>query len=459
MKAAELVSGTPKLPPQALEAEQSLLGGLMLDNRRWDEVSDEVGSVDFYNQSHRLIFNAVRALQGKNEPADVITVSEWLEQNGKLEEVGGLAYVGNLASNTPSTANILNYARIVRERSILRSLISAANEISETAYTPEGKTPREVLDHAEKLVFDISEHDGRRRQGFTEIQELLTRSVYHIEELFESKESVTGMPTGFTDLDDMTAGLQRGDLVVVAGRPSMGKTAFAMTVAEHVALEKKLPVAVFSMEMSGEQLAMRLLSSVGGVNSNKVRTGRLDDADWSGITRAAKILDKAPIFVDDTAGLNPLDLSSRARRLSREHKDLGLVVVDYLQLMQSLESNENRATEISNITRALKMLAKELNVPVMVLSQLNRSLEQRPNKRPIMSDLRESGAIEQDADVIFFVYRDEVYNEESEQKGRAEIIIGKQRNGPIGMVPLTFLGEFTRFENYAPQDAVSSFGA
>ena len=459
MKAAELVSGTPKLPPQALEAEQSLLGGLLLDNRRWDEVSDEVGRVDFYNQSHRLIFDAVRALHGKNEPADVITVSEWLEQNGNLEEAGGLAYVGNLASNTPSTANILNYARIVRERSILRSLISAANEISDTAYTPEGKTPREVLDHAEKLVFDISEHDGRRRQGFTAIQELLTRSVDRIEELYESKETVTGMPTGFTDLDDMTAGLQRGDLVVVAGRPSMGKTAFAMNVAEFVALEKELPVAVFSMEMPGEQLAMRLLSSIGRINSNKVRTGRLGDDDWPRLTSAAGLLDKAPIFVDDTAGLNPLDLSSRARRLSREHNDLGLVVVDYLQLMQSMENNENRATEISNITRALKMLAKELNVPVMVLSQLNRSLEQRPNKRPIMSDLRESGAIEQDADVIFFVYRDEVYNEESEQKGRAEIIIGKQRNGPIGMVPLTFLGEFTRFENFVSQDAAHSFGA
>ena len=459
MKAAELVSGTPKLPPQALEAEQSLLGGLLLDNRRWDEVSDEVGTTDFYNRSHRLIYDAVRALQGKNEPADVITVSEWLEQNGKLEDAGGLAYIGTLASNTPSTANILNYARIVRERAILRSLISAANEISETAYSPEGKTPREVLDHAEKLVFDISEHDGRRRQGFATIQELLTRSVDHIEELYESKESVTGMPTGFTDLDEMTAGLQRGDLVVVAGRPSMGKTAFAMNVAEYVALEKNLPVAVFSMEMPGEQLAMRLLSSIGRINSNKVRTGRLGDDDWPRLTSAVGLLDKAPIFVDDTAGLNPLDLSSRARRLFREHDSLGLVVVDYLQLMQSMENNENRATEISNITRALKMLAKELNVPVMVLSQLNRSLEQRPNKRPIMSDLRESGAIEQDADVIFFVYRDEVYNEESEQKGRAEIIIGKQRNGPIGMVSLTFLGEFTRFENYVSQDAAHSFGA
>lgn len=457
MKAAELVSGSPKLPPQALEAEQSLLGGLLLDNRRWDEVNDEVGGADFYSRNHRLIFDAIRALQAKNDPADVITVSEWLEQNGELEDAGGLAYLGNLAGNTPSTANILNYARIVRERAILRSLISAANEISDTAYTPEGRSPREVLDHAEKLVFDISERDGRSRQGFTTIQDLLTRSIDRIEELFESRETVTGVPTGFTDLDEMTSGLQRGDLVIVAGRPSMGKTSFAMNVAEYVALEKKLPVAVFSMEMPGEQLAMRMLSSIGRINSNKVRTGRLGDDDWPRLNSAVGLLDQAPMFIDDTAGLNPLDLRSRARRLLREHNNIGLIVIDYLQLMQSMESNENRATEISNITRALKMLAKELHVPVIVLSQLNRSLEQRPNKRPIMSDLRESGAIEQDADVIFFVYRDEVYNEDSDQKGVAEIIIGKQRNGPIGTVRLTFRGEFTRFENFAPQEFAQPF--
>ncbi len=452
MKAAELVSGSPKLPPQALEAEQSLLGGLLLDNRHWDEVTDEVGSTDFYSRNHRLIFEAVRALQARSEPADVITVSEWLEQNGSLEDAGGLAYVGNLAGNTPSTANILNYARIVRERAILRSLISAANEISESAFSPEGKSPREVLDHAEKLVFDISERDGRTRQGFTTIQDLMTRTMDRIEELFESKETITGIPTGFSDLDEMTSGLQRGDLVVVAGRPSMGKTSFAMNIAEYVCLEKQLPVAVFSMEMPGEQLAMRLLSSIGRIDSNKVRTGRLSDDDWPRLVSATSLLDKAPLFIDDTAGLNPLDLRSRARRLLREHNDIGLIVIDYLQLMQSLESNENRATEISNITRALKMLAKELNVPVIILSQLNRSLEQRPNKRPIMSDLRESGAIEQDADVIFFVYRDEVYNEDSEDKGSAEIIIGKQRNGPVGKVRLAWRGEFTRFENFAPQD-------
>ena len=447
---ANQITGTTKLPPQALEAEQSLLGGLMLENRRWDEVNDEVGTTDFYSQSHRLIFDAIKGLQNNSEPADVITVSEWLEKNGALENSGGLAYIGTLANNTPSTANILTYAKIVRERAILRSLISAANDIADSAYTPDGKTPREVLDHAEKLVFDISERDGRSQQGFTPIQDLLTRSIDRIEELFESKETVTGVPTGFADLDDMTSGLQRGDLVIVAGRPSMGKTSFAMNIAEYVALEKQLPVAVFSMEMPGEQLAMRMLSSIGRINSNKVRTGRLGEDDWPRLNSAVGLLDKAPLFIDDTAGLNPLDLRSRARRLLREHDQIGLVVIDYLQLMQSAESNENRATEISSMTRSLKMLAKELNAPVIVLSQLNRSLEQRPNKRPIMSDLRESGAIEQDADVIFFVYRDEVYNEDSDQKGVAEIIIGKQRNGPIGTTRLTFRGEFTRFESFTP---------
>jgi len=454
---AELVSGSPKLPPQALEAEQSLLGGLLLDNRRSDEVTDAVGASDFYSQNHRLIFKAVLALQANNHPADVVTVSEWLEQNNALEDAGGLAYIGTLANNTPSTANILTYARIVRERSILRALISAANEISDNAYSPEGRTPREVLDRAEQMVFEISERDGKARQGFTTIQDLLTRSIDRIEELFESKETVTGIPTGFSDLDDMTSGLQRGDLVIVAGRPSMGKTSFAMNIAEYVAVEKSLPVAIFSMEMPGEQLAMRMLSSIGRINSNKIRTGRLGDDDWPRLNSAVGLLDKAPMFIDDTAGLNPLDLRSRARRLMREHDDIGLIVIDYLQLMQSSESNENRATEISAMTRSLKMLAKELNVPVVVLSQLNRSLEQRPNKRPIMSDLRESGAIEQDADVIFFVYRDEVYNEDSDQKGVAEIIIGKQRNGPIGTTRLTFRGEFTRFENFAAPEFNQSY--
>jgi len=449
---AELVKSSPKLPPQALEAEQSLLGGLLLDNRKWDEVSDAVGRQDFYSKNHQLIFEAIRGLQSSGDPADVVTTSEWLDKQGNLEYAGGLAYIGTLANNTPSTANIMTYAKIVRERAILRSLIAAANDISDSAYSPAGRTPREVLDHAEKLVFDISERDGRSRQGFTSIQDLLTRSIDRIEELFDSKEAITGVSTGFADLDYMTSGLQRGDLVIVAGRPSMGKTSFAMNVAEYVAVEKQSPVAIFSMEMPGEQLAMRMLSSLGRINSNKVRTGRLGDDDWPRLNSAVGMLDKAPMFIDDSPGLNPLDLRSRARRLLRENRSIGLIVVDYLQLMQATDTNENRATEISAITRSLKMLAKELNVPVVALSQLNRSLEQRPNKRPVMSDLRESGAIEQDADVILFIYRDEVYNEDTDQKGVAELIIGKQRNGPIGTTKLTFRGEFTRFESYAPAD-------
>lgn len=448
-KAVELASRTPKLPPQALEAEQSLLGGLLLDNHRWDEVMEAVSPKDFYSQNHQLIFQTIGSLQAAGDPADVITVSQRLDSENRLETAGGLTYIGTLANNTPGTANILTYARIVRERSILRSLITAANDISDFAYNPEGKTPREVLDQAEKLVFDISEQDGRHRQGFTPIQDLLARSVDRIDELYESKEAITGIPTGFADIDDKTSGLQRGDLIIVAGRPSMGKTSFAMNIAEYVAVEKEMPVAIFSMEMPGEQLAMRMLSSLGRINSNKVRTGRLADEDWPRLNSAVGILDKAPIFIDDSAGLNALDLQSRARRAMRENKQLGLIIVDYLQLMHSTENNENRATEISGITRSLKILAKELNIPVIALSQLNRGLEGRPNKRPIMSDLRESGAIEQDADVIFFIYRDEVYDEETTQKGVAEVIIGKQRNGPVGTTKLTFRGEFTRFENFA----------
>ena len=446
---------SPKLPPQALEAEQSLLGGLLLDNQKWDEVIEEVGGQDFYNQNHRLIFQAIGSLQATGDPSDAITTSQWLASQNKLEAVGGLTYIGTLANNTPSTANILTYARIVRDQAILRSLISAANEISDSAYNPGGRIPREILDHAENLVFDISECDGVRQRGFTPLQELIKSSINRIELLYESNEVVTGIPTGFSDVDSETSGLQQGDLIIIAGRPSMGKTSFAMNIAEYVAVEKNLPVAIFSMEMPGEQLAMRMLSSLGRINSNKVRTGRLTDEDWPRLSSAVGILDKAPIFIDDSAGLNALDLQSRARRLKRENQQLGLIIIDYLQLMNSPDSNENRATEISGITRALKILAKELHVPVVALSQLNRSLEQRPNKRPVMSDLRESGAIEQDADVIFFIYRDEVYNEDTSQKGVAELIISKQRNGPTGTTRLTFRGEFTRFENFAASHMVN----
>ncbi len=436
-----------KVPPQSVEAEQSVLGGLMLDGQAWDRIADKITQDDFYRKEHRLIYTAIGALVEAGSPADVVTVSEWLEKSNELQNTGGLAYLASLANNTPSAANIGAYANIVRERAILRNLIHTATRIAGSAYSPEGRSASDILDFAERSIFDISEQGAHRRGGFAPIKTLLTKAVDRIDTLFRSESAITGVSTGFKDLDDMTSGLQPGDLVIVAGRPSMGKTSLAMNIAETTAVGGKLPVAIFSMEMPGEQLAMRMMASLGRINAHKVRTGKLEDDDWPRLTHAIGLLAEAPMFIDDTPALTPLELRTRARRLKREH-GLGLIVVDYLQLMEAPESGENRATEISGITRSLKGLAKELNVPVVALSQLNRSLEQRPNKRPVMSDLRESGAIEQDADVIFFIYRDEVYNEDSQDKGTAEIIIGKQRNGPTGKVKLTFLGEYTRFESY-----------
>lgn len=443
------VASSARLPPQAPEAEQSVLGGLLVDTRRWDEVADLVKSGDFYLRAHKEIFLAVKTLQEGGHPVDVVTTSEWLKNKGTLEQSGGLAYLGELANRTPGTTNVTAYARIVRERSVLRALLDAAAAISDKAYQPEGLDTEALIDFAEKAVFSISDSDRRSLAGFQDIQGLLTQAVDRIEELFQSGAGITGVSTGFKDLDNLTSGLQESDLVVIAGRPSMGKTSLAMNLAENAAVGSKLPVAVFSMEMPGQQLAMRMLSSLGRINAHRVRTGQLHQEDWPRLTSAMGLLDQAPIFVDDSAALTPSELRSRVRRLTREHGKLGLVIVDYLQLMQTGESAENRTVEVSNITRALKIIAKEAQVPVAVLSQLNRGLEQRPNKRPIMSDLRESGAIEQDADLILFIYRDEVYNEDSPEKGTAELIVAKQRNGPTGTVRLTFLGEFTRFENYA----------
>ncbi len=443
----ESVTDLLKVPPQSIEAEQSVLGGLLLDNQSWDRIADILTADDFYRREHRLIFNAIAALCEEASPADVVTVSEWLERSGELEHAGGLAYLGSLANNTPSAANIVAYAAIVRENSVMRELVRAAGEISTAAYTPEGRSANELLDFAEKRIMDISEK-GHRRGDFQPLNTLLSKAVDRIDTLFRSKSSITGVPTGYTDLDDMTSGLQPADLIIIAGRPSMGKTSLAMNIAENAAVGNKIPVAVFSMEMPGTQLALRMMASLGRINAHRVRTGKLDDDDWPRLTSAVSLLNEAPIFIDDSPGLTPMELRARARRLKREH-GLGMIIIDYLQLMQSSDrSEENRATEISNITRALKGLAKELDVPVIAMSQLNRSVESRTDKRPVMSDLRESGAIEQDADVIFFIYRDEVYNKESPVKGTADIIIGKQRNGPIGEVRLTFLGEYTRFENY-----------
>jgi replicative DNA helicase len=440
-----------KLPPHSVEAEQSLLGGLLLENSAWDKIADLIVESDFYRHDHRLIYRRITKLIEHGKPADVITVAEALDSVAELGNVGGLAYLGALAQNTPSAANIRRYAEIVRERSVMRKLAEVGGSIAESAYNPMGRNARELLDEAEGKVFEIAEAGARGQQGFVEIQPLLTKVVERIDELFQrdSASDVTGIPTGFTDLDQKTSGLQPGDLVIVAGRPSMGKTAFSLNIAENVALDTGLPVAVFSMEMAGTQLVMRMLGSVGRLDQHKVRTGKLQDDDWQKLTYAVGKLNDAPIFIDETAALTALDLRARARRLHRQCGKLGLIVIDYLQLMSGSGNGENRATEISEISRSLKALAKELSVPVVALSQLNRSLEQRPNKRPIMSDLRESGAIEQDADVILFIYRDEVYNPDTQDKGIAEIIIGKQRNGPIGTVRMTFLAEHTRFENYA----------
>ncbi len=574
-----------KLPPHSLEAEQSVLGALLLDNEVESRIGDVLNSGDFYSDAHRVIYDAATKLMGEGKPADAVTVAEHLAAIQKLDYVGGLAYLGALVQNVPTTANVRHYAQIVRERSILRQLASTAGEIAEAAFRPLGRSAREVLDEAETKVMHIAEQGARGQQSIEVIGNLLAGVVERIEELYsrDNPSEVTGLETGFNDLDRMTTGLQAGDLVIVAGRPSMGKTSLAINMGEHVALAIKKPVLVFSMEMGANQLALRMIASVGRLPSQNLRTGRLQAEDWNRLSAALGRLNEAPILIDETPALTSMEVRSRARRAAKQHGALGMIIVDYLQLMQASSQGENRATEISEISRSLKALAKELKVPVIALSQLNRSLEQRPNKRPVMSDLREcvtgdtlvvqtdgrrvpirdlvgttpevwavdeaqklvrarsdcvwskgvkpvrkltlasgrvlratgnhriyagggwrelatlavgdrvatapesdlfwdrvvanepdgeaevfdltvpgpaswladgivshnSGAIEQDADLILFIYRDEVYNPETQDKGMAEIIIGKQRNGPIGTVRLTFLGEYTRFENYA----------
>ncbi|OUR64107.1 replicative DNA helicase [Methylophaga sp. 42_25_T18] len=441
-----------KIPPHSVEAEQSVLGGLMLDNSSWDKVADLLVEQDFYRRDHQLIFRAVAQLFEQSLPVDVITLAEFHDKRGELDQVGELAYLGMLARNTPSAANIGAYSAIVRERSVLRQLIQVGSAISNVAFNPEGRSSEDMLDLAEKQVFEIAEKGAKRGGGFVQVKEVLSKVVDRIDTLFENDSPITGLSTGFSDFDEQTSGLQPADLVIVAGRPSMGKTTFAMNLAENAAIKSKEPVAVFSMEMPADSLAMRMLSSLGQIDQSRLRSGRLNDDDWPRLTSAIALLNEAPLFIDDTPALTVTELRARARRLKREH-GLSLIVIDYIQLMQgSSGSSENRATEVSEISRSLKALAKELEVPVIALSQLNRSLEQRPNKRPVMSDLRESGAIEQDADLIVFIYRDEVYNEDSPEKGKAEIIIGKQRNGPIGKVILTFQGKYTRFENFAYND-------
>ncbi len=446
----DLQTAALKVPPHSIEAEQAVLGGLMLDNNAWERVLDQVSDGDFYRHDHRLIFRAVARLAERNQPFDVVTLSEQLDNEGQLPQVGGLAYLAELARNTPSVANIKAYAQIVRERATLRQLIGISAAIADSAYNPEGRGANELLDEAERKIFEIAE--ARPKSGGPiGVNDILTKAIDRIDTLFNSSEAITGVSTGFADLDEKTSGLQPADLIIVAGRPSMGKTTFAMNLVENAVLRTDKAVLVFSLEMPADSIVLRMLSSLGRIDQTKVRSGKLDDDDWPRLTSAVNLLNDRKLFIDDTAGISPSEMRARTRRLVREHGDLALIMVDYLQLMQiGGSSGENRTAEISEISRSLKGLAKEFNCPVVALSQLNRSLEQRPNKRPVNSDLRESGAIEQDADVIMFVYRDEVYHPETEYKGVAEIIIGKQRNGPIGTTRLAFIGKYTRFENLAP---------
>ena len=438
-----------KVPPHSIEAEQAVLGGLMLAEGGWEQVADLLTEADFYREDHRLIFRAIAELHDSNHPSDAVTVSEWFEARGKIDRVEGGDYIARLANTTPSAANIKAYAEIVREKSILRSLIDAGTEITGAAFQPDGRDSAVLLEEAERTIFAIADRGQRAGQGFSTVQSTLKQAIEKIHELHQFEGEITGLSTGFTDFDRMTAGLQASDLIIVAGRPSMGKTTLAMNIAENAAIKHDLPVAIFSMEMSALQLVLRLFSSLGQIEQGRLRTGNLDDLDWPKLTSAMNLLQRSRMFIDETPALSPAELRARARRLKREH-DIGLIVVDYLQLMAVPETRENRATEIAEISRSLKALAKELNVPVIAVSQLNRALEQRPNKRPMMADLRESGSIEQDADLIVFIYRDEVYNKDSPDRGKAEIIIGKHRNGPTGMVSLAFQGRWLRFVNFTP---------
>jgi replicative DNA helicase len=440
-----------KLPPHSVEAEQSLLGGLLIDNSALDQVADAISSKDFYRQDHRQIFIHIVDLINSSNPADVITVAESLEKNSELTSAGGMAYLASLAENMPSVANIRGYAKIIRDNSILRNLITVGSDIVEGAFSPKGKDAQQLLDEMEAKLFAVAESESNRL-GYKDFQAIVAQVVRDLEERGQNPGTVTGLSTGFTDLDSLTTGLHGGELVIIAGRPSMGKTALAMNIAEACGVDQNKAVAIFSMEMGSEQIVTRLLGSVAKVNQQKMRTGKMDEDDWEKIADGLGRLNEAPLFIDEGSALNSYELRARARRLDRSTEGgLGLIVVDYIQLMSALggQQGENRATEISEISRSLKSLAKELNVPVVALSQLNRNVDSRPDKRPQMSDLRESGAIEQDADVIMFIYRDEVYNPDSADKGIAEIILAKQRSGPIGTVKLTFVGEFTRFENYA----------
>lgn len=460
-----------KTPPHSIESEQSVIGGLMLDNEKFSDISVILKAEDFYTQQHQLIYAAISHLSERSRPFDLITVIEMLESTGKLPEVGDKQYLIDLVSNTPGSVNIEFYAETVREKAILRSLITVSNEISEASYFPQGKDIREVLDLAESKVMGIAEHGSGKQREYQTMEVLLNKAVSTIDERFNSDGSITGLATKLNDFDEVTSGLQDGDLIIVAGRPSMGKTTFSMNMAENIAMQGA-PVAVFSMEMPGEQLVLRMISSIGRIDAERIRTGKLQQEDWPNLNKAVSMLSQAQVFIDDTPALMITDLRARARRIDKDIRDaqfkkaveagvedpesqvtgLGMIVIDYLQLMRGSTNTDNRVNEISEISRGLKAIAKELSVPVIALSQLSRNLEQRPDKRPKMADLRESGAIEQDADLIIFIYRDEVYNPDTEDKGTAEIILGKHRNGALANIRLTFIGQYTKFENHAGFD-------
>jgi replicative DNA helicase len=438
-----------RTPPHSIDAEQSVLGGLLLDNRAWESVSEVLEDTDFYSHKHRNIYRAIKSLVDQEQPIDVVTVSEELDELGTLGEVGGIAYLGELADMTPSTANSGAYGVIVKERSQQRRLIEAAADISLSAYEPEGKNSLDILSDAEQKIAQIAE-GNRKEGGPVVVGPILKSTLDQLDELFNKPEGLSGLTTGFTEIDNRTSGFQKADMVVVAGRPSMGKTTYAMNLVENALVATKRPCIVFSMEMPSESIVMRMLSSIGKIDQTRIRSGKLIEDDWPRLSSAVNILKDLPLYIDDTPALTPQDMRARCRKVYRENdNDLALVMVDYMQLMQVTGVSEGRSQEISEISRSMKAIAKEFSCPIIALSQLNRSLEQRPNKRPVMSDLRESGAIEQDADIIAFIYRDEVYNEDTPDKGIAEIITGKHRNGPIGTDRLAFVGKYTRFENLA----------
>ncbi|MDG9729787.1 replicative DNA helicase [Ignatzschineria sp. RMDPL8A] len=446
-----------KTPPHSIEAEQAVLGGLLISAEAWDKIDGMLTPGDFYRKDHRQIYEVIEDLYKNVKSVDILTVADQLGQQNLLEEVGGRPYLATLAQDMPSVSNIVAYAKIVYERSVVRRLIAVGTNIADSGFNPDGRTPDELIQFAEQAVFAIAEQGAKSDQGLTNIRDVMEHALERIDEMAKAEDGITGAPTGWSQFDEMTSGLQNGDMIIVAGRPSMGKTTLAMNMVERVAMYTRQPVAIFSLEMPAEQLVMRMFSSLGSIEQGKIRSGKLDDLDTKKLSDATKTLANTKIFIDDTSGLSPSEVRSRARRLQRDHGQLGLVMVDYLQLMSIPGMSDQRVAEVSEISRSLKLMARELNVPVIVLSQLNRSLEQRPNKRPVMSDLRDSGAIEQDADLICFIYRDEVYNEDSPEKGVAELIIGKQRNGPIGTVKLAFQGKYSRFTNLETRDYSNSF--